>query len=64
MATLGGLFADADADKVLFDTIEADLRRRGIICRRKESCNDSGFALDIYEALITVAGLQKTRTSE
>jgi len=60
ISTPGGPFADAEADKSLFEAIKKGLQESGIrVISDERAVNEEGFAIDIAEALVNVMGLRK-----
>lgn len=58
IATPGGPFADEEADRVLFSTVQDGLRGSGIkVVEDKRDINDEGFAHDIADALAKLLDL-------
>lgn len=55
IATPGGAFADAEADRELRETIERELGGSGVRVNEDDrAINDKGFAIDVAESLMTL----------
>lgn len=60
MSTPGGPFADAQADRALFEAIQNGLKGSGIEVKTdKRAINDASFAVDMAERLIAMLGKGK-----